>query len=468
MPEPDLPALIGGRYRPLRLIGKGGMGAVYEVEHTHTGQHLALKVLAHQPLARQQGDTPSERFKREARAASSIQSDHIVRVTDADLAPELGGAPFMVMELLEGEDLEQVSARGPTSPEEAIAWLRQIARALDKAHARGIVHRDLKPANLFLTRREDGSPLVKILDFGIAKMAAEASLTLSDTFLGTPGFMAPEQTDSKGSPVTFQADLYSLGHVSFKLLIGRNYWRDGSLTQLLAQVLVEPMPPPVERGSNLGPAFDEWFLRACNRDPKKRFGSAHEQVEALAVAVGLPEQARPASSFSGPTLKSVIGSDDARAAPSQSESLATAATLKASASDVKAAKRSKRRRWLGAVLAGGLAAVGIAAALARSGSQVRETGSGASAEVRGAPLGPSRPDPTSAPSAASLLPAPEVAPDAATPAPSLSGKPSPAPSAGVAVGSASTKHTATPVAPPGGSHDKRSPASPHDGVWSER
>src|SRR5258708_4456622 len=121
MSEPDVPALIGGRYRPLRIIGKGGMGVVYEVEHTHTGQHFALKVLTQQPGA------SAERFRREARAASSIQSDHIVRVTDADVAPELAGVPFLVMELLEGGDLESVTGDQPASPDDVIGWLRQVA-----------------------------------------------------------------------------------------------------------------------------------------------------------------------------------------------------------------------------------------------------------------------------------------------------------------------------------------------------
>src|SRR5260370_16326333 len=144
-----LPALIGGRYAPLRVIGKGGMRIGSEVEHTHTGQHLALKVLTQQPGA------SAERFKREARAASSIRSDHIVRVTDADVAPELDGAPFLVMELLEGDDLERVTGDQPTSPPEVIDCLRQIARALANAHATGIPHRALNPANLFLTPRDD-------------------------------------------------------------------------------------------------------------------------------------------------------------------------------------------------------------------------------------------------------------------------------------------------------------------------
>ena len=160
------------------------MGAVYEVEHLHTGQHLAMKVLtAHHHAA------AVERFKREARAASRIQSDHIVRVTDADVAPELDGSPFLVMEMLDGTDLEHAAGAG-SPPETVVDWLRQVARGLQKAHDGGIIHRDLKPENLFLTKREDGTPLVKILDFGIAKLTGLSSeggtLTQSDQFLGTP------------------------------------------------------------------------------------------------------------------------------------------------------------------------------------------------------------------------------------------------------------------------------------------
>ncbi len=326
------------------------MGVVYEVEHVHTGQHLALKVLTLQPGA------SIERFKREARATTSIQSEHIVRITDADVAPELAGAPFLVMELLEGEDLERASGSRPTAPADAINWLRQIARALVKAHAVGIVHRDLKPENLFLTWREDGSALVKILDFGIAKMAADATvLTQSDSFLGTPGFMAPEQTDSRGPPVTHRADLYALGLITFRLLTGRSYWKSGSLAQLLAQILVDPMPLASERGSTLGPAFDAWFVRACHRNASERFAAADEQVDALAVALGLPEAPRP----SHPTPTPIH-------APVSETS--TPATFNASSTDVKARQaRVVRRRHLAGWLVGATAAVGVVVTLVRIG-----------------------------------------------------------------------------------------------------
>ena len=175
LPElPMLPALIGGKYRPLGILGEGAMGIVYSVEHILTGEHLALKVMtAHQGATRD----AIERFKREARASAKIKSEHVVRIIDADVAPELDRAPYLVMDLLEGTDLEKATADQPVPPPVVLEWLRQIARALEKAHRIGIVHRDLKPENLFLTYREDGRPLIKILDFGIAKIAAESTGT---------------------------------------------------------------------------------------------------------------------------------------------------------------------------------------------------------------------------------------------------------------------------------------------------
>jgi serine/threonine-protein kinase len=435
------------------------MGAVYMVEHTHTGQRLALKVLT---TPQQNGST--ERFKREARAASSIQSDHIVRVTDADVAPELGGAPFLVMELLEGDDLERVTADQPTPPDEVICWLGQVARALDKAHARGIVHRDLKPANLFLTKREDGSALVKILDFGIAKMVTEATLTQSDEFLGTPSFMAPEQTDSKGSPVTFRADLYALGLISFKFLTGRSYWKGGTLAQLFAQILVEAMPAPSERGATLGPEFDAWFLRACNREPSNRFGSAGEQVEALAAALGLPKQTLISGSVSK-TITSVA--DAAPQQPYPAQTPGSAATLTVSATDVSAgSERTARRRWLAGGLAGGVGALGIAAALLNTGGSAApraaagDTAAPTVLESVGPSLSSTRPTETSAPAA-------DLAVDAEASSPSsVSSTVSPWGAESTAKHRAAHSGLAPARLPPA----KASAATSRggDGVWTER
>jgi serine/threonine protein kinase len=285
---PNLPVVIGGRYRPIRLIAKGGMGAVYEVEHARTGEHLALKVLLSGV-----GAPPEdlERFKREARASARVKSDHVVRVTDADVAPELDGAPFLVMELLEGSDLEREATSSHLDAATVVGWLRQVAVAIDKAHRLGIVHRDLKPENLFLTTLEDRPPIIKVLDFGISKLAGEGT-TASGQIIGTPEYMAPEQAASSAS-VTPATDRFTLGLVAYRLLAGESYF-SGDPINVLAKLLHEPMRLPSERHPGLGAAFDAWFARACHRDPERRFASAAEQVEALSVALGLsPQEAGP-------------------------------------------------------------------------------------------------------------------------------------------------------------------------------
>jgi serine/threonine protein kinase len=284
----DLPELIGGKYRPHSVLGSGATGTVYSVEHIVTGELLALKV-----MKSHLGTSPDAiaRFKREARAASKIRSQHVVRIFDADVAPELGGVPFLVMDLLDGGDLEQVSNNLPVNREDVVEWLRQIALALDKAHRIGIIHRDLKPENLFLTRLDDGTPLVKILDFGIARIAAESpGTTQSGQLFGTPLYMAPEQARGNPTEIGPSTDLFALGQIAYRLLTGVAYRAGSNLSELLHEILNEPLQAPSDRGQSLGPDFDAWFLRACHNDPASRFASAREEVEALARALGMPAE----------------------------------------------------------------------------------------------------------------------------------------------------------------------------------
>jgi serine/threonine-protein kinase len=279
-----LPSIIASRYLPVRVIGRGGMGVVYEVVHERTGEHLALKLLLAGGAA---PITDLHRFKREARAPAKIKSQHVVHVLDADTAPELENAPFLVMELLEGLDLEQAATLSRPSPATVVEWLRQIAPALDKAHRLGIIHRDLKPENLFLANQETRPPLLKILDFGIAKITEEDSTaTASGQILGTPRYMAPEQA-TQNSKITGATDLYALGLVAYRLLAGESYYR-GPMLSVLAELLHGVPSAPSARHPHLGAGFDAWFLQACHRQPECRFASAAQQIEALAGALELP------------------------------------------------------------------------------------------------------------------------------------------------------------------------------------
>ncbi|MEM9877219.1 MAG: serine/threonine-protein kinase, partial [Myxococcota bacterium] len=314
-PAPGIPTTletgtrINDRYTIEDLIGHGGMGTVYAVRHVNTDEKLALKLL-HPALA--DNDAAIRRFRTEARAPVQIDSEHVVRVVDADVAAALGGVPYLVMERLKGHDLRSdLKRRGALPAGEVVLYLRQVARALDKAHALGIIHRDLKPANLYVQRREDGSPLVKVLDFGIAKLTDDAAkeLTVAGQVFGTPWYMAPEQARGDLGSVGPRTDLWALGLIAFQLLTGQNYWTADSMAGLVGQICYEPMPPPSQRAPHLGPRFDHWFAHACHREPSQRYPTARDMVTALAVALGVDQTAgtttgggaaRPLAATGGP------------------------------------------------------------------------------------------------------------------------------------------------------------------------
>ncbi|KYF76824.1 protein kinase, partial [Sorangium cellulosum] len=280
--------LFAGRYRVVRSIATGAMGAIYEVVHVETERRRALKVM-HPHLA----ENPEfhARFKLEARVAARIATEHIVEVFDAGIDGETG-MPFLVMELLRGEELsKRVRRAGRLSPEEAVTYLRQTAIALDKTHAAGVVHRDLKPANLFLAASDDDDELrIKVLDFGIAKLVAETAVDSATTAaLGTPLYMAPEQFS--GESITKAVDLFAFGQIAYTLLVGKAYWlndmREFSNTLAFAVIAMHgPQEPACARaeadGVKLPPAFDPWFAKATARDPEARFSTASAAVEALA------------------------------------------------------------------------------------------------------------------------------------------------------------------------------------------
>lgn len=293
--------VFAGRYRLATRIGSGGFGAVYEATHVVTERRVAIKLLW--PHFAKDLEF-RKRFLREARLATQIGSEFIVDVLDAGVE-ESTDTPFLVMELLRGESIAaRISRKKTFSPDDTAIYLSQVAAALDRTHARGVVHRDLKPANLFLTQRSDGSPLVKILDFGIAKLLASTAMEAASHTLGTPLFMAPEQFNN--STVTPACDIYALGMIAFRFLVGSHYFaleqRQCENVYLFASVIgqgpTEPARVRAERyGAELPEAFDAWFARACHREASERFASATDAVFALADAIGVavaaPLVARP-------------------------------------------------------------------------------------------------------------------------------------------------------------------------------
>ncbi|HTN89775.1 MAG TPA: protein kinase [Sorangium sp.] len=282
------------RYRVVRLIATGGMGSIHEVVHLETARRRALKAM-HAHIF--EDEDMRERFRLEARIAANVESEHIVEVFDAGV-DEATGTPFLVMELLRGEELGQRLKRaGRLPPAEVITYLHQTALALDRTHAASIVHRDLKPANIFLSEREDGSVRVKLLDFGIAKLIADSTAAAGATRnLGTPIYMAPEQFQV-GARLTGAADIYALGMIAYTLLVGIPYWRQearsaGDMVAFALLAARGPQEPPVQRarahGVTLPPGFDAWFARATAVNPAVRFGRAMEAVQALGEVLGVP------------------------------------------------------------------------------------------------------------------------------------------------------------------------------------
>ncbi|XYH93977.1 serine/threonine protein kinase [Sorangium sp. So ce1128] len=319
-------AVFAGRYRLGRVIGVGGMGAVYEAVHLETNRRRALKIM-HPTLF----ESPNlrERFQQEAKIAADIESEFIVEVFDAGI-DEQTRMPFLVMELLRGEDLDhRIERLGRLSALEVVTYLHQAALALDRTHKASIVHRDLKPENIFLTQREDGQPRVKILDFGIAKLVAETSSAGRATHgVGTPIYMAPEQFD--GAALSSATDVYALGMVAYTLLVGASYWvkeeKTGNLLAILAAASRGKPEPASARaaasGAALPPAFDAWFDQATAMRPEDRFQVATHAVRALAEALEVappPSAARPpdwmAELATLPTVVSVPAGTPLQAAP---------------------------------------------------------------------------------------------------------------------------------------------------------
>jgi serine/threonine protein kinase len=323
---PEIAGTFAGNYRILRPLGQGGMGTVYVAEQLTTGALRALKLMRRELCTE---DRLLRLFQQEARIGHRIRSDHVVQVLDAGV-DEATGTPWMAMELLEGEDLDaHVGREGPLPGARAAEVLGQIGHALAAAHEIGVVHRDLKPPNIFLaTSQREGAPLlVKLLDFGIAKVVAEGMRT--GTLVGTPLWMAPEQL--LGAAVAPATDVWAFGLLAFWMLTGRLYWArpDGSALNPIHEIARRvSLVAASARAGELGCAallpsgFDPWFARCTAMSPDARFAEAGAACEAIRRILGMdppPQAAGPTRIF--PAAVRPKASEDAARASVQADTM---------------------------------------------------------------------------------------------------------------------------------------------------
>ncbi len=325
-----------GVYEVVRCLKAGGMGAVYEVLQTSTQRYRALKVMLPSLVT---DPEMRARFELEAKIAAGIESEHIVETMDAGI-DQATGMPFIVMELLKGEELGALlKERKRLSPEDVVTYLHQAALALERTHAAGIIHRDLKPENLFLTRRDDGSPRVKILDFGVAKIVADGSVNANSTkTVGSPLYMGPEQISGE-LKIGPAVDRYSLAHIAFTLLVGKPYWHVERksvsgiypfMMLIMKGAAVSASARAAEYGVRLPDAFDPWFVKATSVDPSQRHSNAVGMIAELGKIFGvsastsatpsssekLPEAPKPIEPARVPVADiNVVGQEKSNTAP---------------------------------------------------------------------------------------------------------------------------------------------------------
>ncbi len=472
--EPVAGMIVAEKYRVERVIGEGGMGVVVAATHLGLEQRVAIKFLHADAM----GDKDSvERFLREAKVAAMLRSDHVARVHDVGSLD--GGVPYIVMEHLEGSDLGNlIDLEGPLPIDEACEVALQACAALAEVHAAGIVHRDLKPSNLFVTRRADGSPDVKLLDFGISKIATfghantqDPALTATATIMGSPSYMSPEQLKST-KEVDARTDLWSLGAVLYEAVTGKPAFRGENVPQVCAMIASEEATPPSKFRDGLPPELEEAILgclakkaddritlvalaRTLARLAPDRASGLLDRIEATAA----PGDARPrALSTDG---AETVRRHDAPPDPSRARAVPTGSTVQ---------KREERRGKAGLLVAlAAMAGIGVVAGGWYTGhfrrSDLRDDVVGAGGAVASAASAVSAAASAVASAVASSLP-----PDPAAAGPGASGASGAASGSGAPPSSSSAAeeedeepHAAVPTSPgtPGAVHPSAKPAKPH-------
>ncbi|HEX5100150.1 MAG TPA: serine/threonine-protein kinase [Polyangiaceae bacterium] len=308
--------VLAGRYRLELRLGQGGMGAIWRAEHLVLQAPVAVKLIDREAVPDE--DTLA-RFLREAKSAAALRSPHVVQIIDYGVE---GPIPFMVMELLEGENLAQRLKRlRRLSRQDTARVLTHVGRAVGRAHEAGIVHRDLKPENVFLVKNEDDE-IAKVLDFGVAKVeraaleGPEGTRTRTGSILGTPYYMSPEQAQGNKT-VDSRSDLWSLGVIAFECLTGKRPFYSDGLGDLVLTICVRDLPVP----SDIAPVplgFDAWFAKACARDPENRFQTARELTDALRESLGL--DVKETTGFDSPDVSVASNASPSSRPPSSLQS----------------------------------------------------------------------------------------------------------------------------------------------------
>ena len=500
-----------GKYRVERVLGEGGMGVVVGATHVGFDDRVAIKLL--RPELAQNAELV-QRFLREGRASRKIRNEHVVQVMDVGTLES--GAPYLVMEYLEGEDLAQRLARtGPLPPAEAVELLLQACEAIAEAHVIGIVHRDLKPANLFSVARRGGAPCIKVLDFGISKLTegagpSNAALTRTTATMGSPLYMSPEQLHSSRH-VDARSDVWALGVILYELLTGTLPFAGDDLPRLTVQIVLHAPIPIQTYRADLPPALVAAVSRCLEKDPAHRFANVAELARALepvcsdrarmsverivsiasssgAISVpvasrspSLPDALRSAPAWTPPSLSPASSSPAAATPAGLAPSVASAvpvSTTGAMMTSSAGAPRASGGPGRGSkvlLAAGGVALLLVIAAAGLLGARSKTPADGnANAPVVAAPLPPptapasaARPPPPPAPPTASARdvdpPAPPSASALPAPAPVVKAAPAarPAPAVPRAKGIETTRQGSsivpTPQPPP-----KPKPASTVD------
>jgi eukaryotic-like serine/threonine-protein kinase len=422
--------ILLGKYRIERVLGVGGMGVVVAATHVNLEERVAIKFLL--PDALQNAEAVA-RFLREARAAVRIKSEHVARVTDVGKLET--GAPYMIMEYLDGGDLGSLSkARGALPVEEAVEYLLQACEAIAEAHALGIVHRDLKPSNLFLVRRADGTPSVKVLDFGISKVTgmaasgADLGMTKTTTIMGSPLYMSPEQMASSRD-VDARTDIWALGAILFELLTGRVPFQADTITQLCAMILQQRAEPLRNSRPDAPEGLQTVIGRCLEKERNLRYSNVAEFANALAPYA--PRRARLSIERVSRVVQAAglaVSSHTIEESMPPSGQVASTSAPWAATGTQKKGGGLKVALVLGVLLLAGAAAAAVV--LVKGGSAAPEpTASAGPAATDPKAAGPATdPPPSPAPAevAPSIAPTPPSASVAATPPPAPAPQPRPA------------------------------------------